>query len=49
LDYLVEASGDGRVQQIGTIRGILERLAGDTEVMERVRKRARMLLIQAKT
>jgi hypothetical protein len=44
MDYLMEASGDGRVQQIVTIRGILERLADDPEVMERVRKRARLLL-----
>ena len=47
-EYLVEAAGDGRVQQIGTIRGILERLAEDPEVMERVRKRARVLLAQGK-
>jgi hypothetical protein len=46
-EYLVEAAGDGRVQQIGAIRGILERLAGDDAVMERVRKRARMLLARA--
>ena len=44
MEYLVEAAGDGRVQQICTIRGILERLADDPEVMERVRKRARALL-----
>jgi hypothetical protein len=44
MDFLVEAAGDGRVQQICTIRTILERLAGDPEVMERVRKRARVLL-----
>lgn len=43
-EFLVEAAGDGRVQQIGAIRTILERLAGDDAVMERVRKRARMLL-----
>jgi hypothetical protein len=43
-EYLVEAAGDGRVQQIGTIRGILERLAQDDSVLERVRRRARMLL-----
>jgi hypothetical protein len=43
-EYLMEAAGDGRVQQICTIRGILERLAGDEGVMERVRKRARVLL-----
>jgi hypothetical protein len=47
MDYLVEAAGDGRIQQICTIRGILERLAGDPEVMERVRKRARVLLARA--
>jgi hypothetical protein len=47
MDYLVEAAGDGRVQQIGAIRGILERLADDPEVMERVRKRARVLLARA--
>ena len=46
-EYLLEAAGDGRVQQIGAIRGILERLAGDDAVMERVRKRARMLLALA--
>jgi hypothetical protein len=44
MNYLVEAAGDGRVQQICTIRGILQRLADDPEVMERVRKRARELL-----
>jgi hypothetical protein len=47
MDYLVEAAGDGRVQQIETIRGILERLAEDPAVMERVRKRARILLAKA--
>jgi hypothetical protein len=47
MDYLVEATGDGRVQQICTIRGILERLANDPAVMERVRKRARVLLARA--
>jgi hypothetical protein len=46
-EYLMEAAGDGRVQQICTIRGILERLAGDEGVMERVRKRARVLLARA--
>jgi hypothetical protein len=44
MEYLLEASADGRVQQICVIRGILERLAEDDGVMERVRKRARMLL-----
>jgi hypothetical protein len=47
MEYLVEASGDGRAQQICTIRSILVRLAEDPEVMERVRKRARALLARA--
>jgi hypothetical protein len=47
MDFIMEASGDGRVQQIGAIRPILERLADDPEVMERVRKHARVLLAHA--
>jgi hypothetical protein len=44
MEYILEASGDGRLQQIGVIRGILERLEEDPSVMERVKKRARVLL-----
>jgi len=44
MEYVVDGSGDGRLQEIGTIRGILERLAGDEGVLDRVRKRARTLL-----
>jgi hypothetical protein len=47
MEYLTEAAGDGRVQQICAIRGILQRLADDPEVMERVRKRARVLLARS--
>jgi hypothetical protein len=47
MEYLVEAAGDGRVQQMGAIREILQRLADDPGVMERVRKRARSLLATA--
>jgi hypothetical protein len=47
MEYLVGAAGDGRAQQMSTIRGILERLADDPEVLERVRKRARVLLASA--
>lgn len=47
MEYMVEAAGDGRLQQICAIRGILERLADDPGVMERVRKRARILLARA--
>jgi hypothetical protein len=46
MEYITEAEGDGRLQQIGAIRGILARLADDPGVMERVRKRARMLLVK---
>jgi hypothetical protein len=49
MEYLVEAAGDGRVQQLGTIRGILERVANDEGVLERVRTRARQLLARAET
>jgi hypothetical protein len=49
IEYLTEAAGDGRVQQIVTIKGILERLAEDPTVMERVRKRAKALLARANT
>jgi hypothetical protein len=47
MEYLTQAAEDGRAQQIGAIRGILERLANDDTVMERVRNRARMLLARA--
>jgi hypothetical protein len=49
MEYLSEAAGDGRAQQICAIRGILERLAGDEQVLERVRKRARELLGRAES
>jgi hypothetical protein len=44
MQYVVEASNDGRLQQICVIRDILERLEGDPHVLDRVRKRARTLL-----
>ena len=44
MEYVAEASKDGRLLEIGAIRGILERLADDPEVMVRVRKRAKGLL-----
>jgi hypothetical protein len=47
IQYVVEASDDGRLQQICTIRGILERLQDDPHVLERVRKRARLLLARS--
>ena len=47
MDYLKEASEDGRLQQMGAIRGILTKLVNDPEVMERVRRRARLLLAES--
>jgi len=44
IQFVVEATGDGRLQQICAIRGILERLEDDPKVLDRVRKQARMLL-----
>ena len=49
MEYLVEAAKDGRAQQICVISGILKQLAGDPEVLDRVRERADMLLEKAKT
>lgn len=49
MEYLVEAVDDGRAQQICAIRGILQKLVQDESVMERVRKRARILLEQSQT
>jgi hypothetical protein len=49
MDFLTQAAADGRAQQLCAIRGILERLAGDEAVLERVRKRARLLLAQGST
>ncbi len=49
MEFLVDAAGNGQAQQICAIREILVRLAEDDEVMERVRKRARLLLAQGDT
>jgi len=47
MEYISDAVGDGRLLQVCTIRGILERLADDSEVLDRVRRRARTLLAKA--
>jgi hypothetical protein len=47
MQFVVEGAADGRLQEIETIREVLERLAGDEGVLERVRKRARTLLAGA--
>ena len=46
-EFMMDAAKDGRLMEFSTIREILERLADDEDVLERVRKRARMLLTRA--
>lgn len=46
-EYMLDGVKDGRMQQLCTIRGILQRLAGDETVMGRVRKRAQLLLAKS--
>lgn len=46
-EVLVESANDGRAQQIGSIRDILERLENDPAVLDRVKRRARLLLAKA--
>ncbi|HUV68267.1 MAG TPA: hypothetical protein VMW15_01305 [Terracidiphilus sp.] len=47
IEFACQAVQDGRMRQIGVIKPILERLAGDDEVLDRVRKQARILLAHA--
>ena len=47
MEFICDASADGRLSQLGAIRDILSRLADDPDVLERVRKRAKMLLAKA--
>ena len=47
MEYITDSAKDGRLREISTIREILQRLAEDEELLERVRKRARNLLAQA--
>lgn len=49
MEFLSDAAEDGRAQQLIAIREILQRLADDDAVLERVRKRARALLEHATT
>jgi hypothetical protein len=43
-EFMMDAAKDGRLMEFSTIREILERVADDPEVLDRVRKRARTLL-----
>jgi hypothetical protein len=45
MEFLKEAKEDGRLKEMCAIQPILNKLADDPEVMERVRRRARMLLV----
>ena len=49
MEFLTEEFQDGRAQEVDAIRDILERLAGDDEVLDRVRKRAQSLLAHSPT
>ncbi|HWE85101.1 MAG TPA: hypothetical protein VG267_09165 [Terracidiphilus sp.] len=46
-ETLMESAADGRAKQIGSIRDILERLEEDPAVLDRVKRRARILLAKA--
>ena len=47
MEYVSGAAASGQLQQIGVIRDILQRLAEDDSVLDRVRKRAAALLALA--
>jgi hypothetical protein len=49
MEFMVEASKDGRLREIGAIREILAKVEGDPEVLDRVRKKARALLTHSGT
>jgi hypothetical protein len=49
MEFLTEEFQDGRAQEVDAIRDILERLAADDEVLDRVRKRAQNLLARGPT
>jgi len=49
MQFLTDAVGDGRAQEVCAIREILERLVQDDQVLDRVRKRARNLLAHGPT
>jgi hypothetical protein len=47
MEYITDSAKDGRLREISAIREILQKLAEDDELLERVRKRARNLLSQS--
>jgi hypothetical protein len=48
LENLTTWVREGNAQEIGTIRETLNKIASDEEVMDRARRKARLLLTQAK-
>jgi hypothetical protein len=48
LDMLVDAAHEGNATEIGTIRETLTRIASDEQVLERARRKARLLLTQVR-
>lgn len=48
LEDLTTAAHEGNAIEMGVIRDILERIAGDDQILERARKKARLLLTQGK-
>lgn len=49
MEFMAEAAKDGRLREICAIRDILGRLEADPEVLDRVRKKARLLLAHSGT
>jgi hypothetical protein len=47
MQYIADSAKDGRLREISAIKGILQRLADDEELLDRVRKRAKTLLAQS--
>ena len=47
MEFISDSAKDGRLREIVAIRDILQRLAENDELLERVRKRARNLLAQS--
>jgi hypothetical protein len=44
MEFITDAAKDGRLKEICAIKGILETLEADPTVLDRVRKRARLLI-----
>ena len=47
MEYITDSAKEGRLREISAIKNILQRLADDDELLERVRKRAKTLLAES--